>query len=133
VLGINNSCNPLSDERSCCYQHNTRLYSEAMNINPQNPRWEDRDWLVVSNGHSGPALYATLALKGYFPLEELLTLNQGGTNLPSHCDRNKTGGIDMTTGSLGQGVSSRLCLCCKANGSTCSTCRVLSAFTSIDP
>jgi transketolase len=53
-------------------------------------------------------VYATLALKGFFPLEELLTLNQGGTNLPSHCDRNKTVGIDMTTGSLGQGVSSAI-------------------------
>jgi transketolase len=84
------------------------LYGEVMNIDPKNPKWGDRDWLVVSKGHSGPALYATLALKGYFPLEELLTLNQGGTNLPSHCDRNKTVGIDMTTGSLGQGVSSAI-------------------------
>lgn len=84
------------------------LYGEVMNIDPKNPQWENRDWLVVSKGHSGPAVYATLALKGYFPLEELLTLNQGGTNLPSHCDRNKTIGIDMTTGSLGQGVSSAI-------------------------
>lgn len=84
------------------------LYGAVMNIDPQNPKWRDRDWLVVSKGHSGPAVYATLALKGYFPLEELSTLNQGGTNLPSHCDRNKTIGIDMTTGSLGQGVSSAI-------------------------
>ena len=84
------------------------LYGEVMNIDPKNPKWTDRDWLVVSKGHSGPAVYATLALKGYFPMEELLTLNQGGTNLPSHCDRNKTVGIDMTTGSLGQGVSSAI-------------------------
>jgi len=84
------------------------LYGEVMNIDPKHPTWEDRDWLVVSKGHSGPAVYATLALKGYFPMEELLTLNQGGTNLPSHCDRNKTIGIDMTTGSLGQGVSSAI-------------------------
>ena len=84
------------------------LYGEVMRVKPQNPKWEDRDWLVVSKGHSGPAVYATLALKGFFPMEDLLTLNQGGTNLPSHCDRNKTVGIDMTTGSLGQGVSSAI-------------------------
>lgn len=84
------------------------LYGKVMRVDPHNPKWQDRDWLVVSKGHSGPAVYATLALKGFFPLEELLTLNQGGTNLPSHCDRNKTAGVDMTTGSLGQGVSSAI-------------------------
>jgi len=84
------------------------LYGGVMNIDPKNPRWEDRDWLVVSKGHSGPAVYATLALKGYFPIEELKTLNKPGTNLPSHCDRNKTIGIDMTTGSLGQGMSTAI-------------------------
>ncbi len=84
------------------------LYGDVMRIDPKNPAWPERDWLVVSKGHAGPAVYATLALKGYFPLEELLTLNQGGTNLPSHCDRNKTVGVDMTTGSLGQGVSSAI-------------------------
>ena len=84
------------------------LYGGVMNIDPQNSTWEARDWLVVSKGHSGPAVYATLALRGYFPLEDLLTLNQGGTKLPSHCDRTKTVGIDMTTGSLGQGVSSAI-------------------------
>lgn len=84
------------------------LYGGVMNIDPQNPRWEERDWLVCSKGHAGPAVYAALALKDYFPKEELLTLNQGGTNLPSHCDRNKTIGIDMTTGSLGQGISTAI-------------------------
>jgi transketolase len=84
------------------------LYGGVMKIDPRNPGWEDRDWLVCSKGHAGPALYATLALKGYFPLEMLLTLNQGGTSLPSHCDRNKTPGIDMTTGSLGQGMSTAI-------------------------
>ncbi|MBR0597453.1 transketolase [Sinanaerobacter chloroacetimidivorans] len=82
------------------------LYGGAMQIDPENPGWEDRDWLVLSKGHSGPALYAALALKGYFPMEVLTTLNKGGTRLPSHCDRLKTPGIDMTTGSLGQGMSS---------------------------
>jgi len=81
------------------------LYGREMQIDPQNPHWEQRDKLVMSKGHAGPALYATLALKGFFPKEELLTLNQGGTHLPSHCDRNKTTGVDMTTGSLGQGIS----------------------------
>lgn len=81
------------------------LYGKVMRIDPTNPVWEERDLLVLSKGHAGPALYATLALKGFFPMEELKTLNQGGTNLPSHCDRTKTKGIDMTTGSLGQGLS----------------------------
>jgi len=84
------------------------LYGGAMNIDPKNPDWADRDKLVMSKGHAGPALYATLALKGYFPLEWLATLNQPGTKLPSHCDRKLTPGIDMTTGSLGQGVSTAI-------------------------
>lgn len=81
------------------------LYNKQMKIDPENPGWEDRDWLVLSKGHCGPALYATLALRGYFPVEQLSTLNAPGTNLPSHADRNRTPGIDMTTGSLGQGAS----------------------------
>jgi transketolase len=83
----------------------TLLYFDRMKVDPKNPRMEDRDWLVVSKGHAGPALYATLALKGFFPTDWLATLNRGGTRLPSHCDRNQTPGIDMTTGSLGQGFS----------------------------
>lgn len=81
------------------------LYGAAMNIDPKNPDWEDRDWLICSKGHAGPAIYSSLALKGYFPLEELQTLNKPCTKLPSHCDKNLTTGIDMTTGSLGQGAS----------------------------
>lgn len=84
------------------------LYEEIMKYDPQNPRWQDRDWLVVSKGHAGPALYAALALKSFFPLEELKTLNKPGTKLPSHCDRNLTIGVDMTTGSLGQGISTAI-------------------------
>ncbi len=83
----------------------TLLYFRHMNVDPANPRKADRDILVLSKGHAGPALYATLAEKGFFPTSWLLTLNQGGTLLPSHCDRQKTPGIDMTTGSLGQGIS----------------------------
>ena len=81
------------------------LYFEEMNIDPADPKMPGRDRLICSKGHAGPAVYATLANRGYFPREELLTLNQGGTHLPSHCDMNLTTGIDMTTGSLGQGFS----------------------------
>ena len=84
------------------------LYGGAMHIRPEDPNWEDRDWLIVSKGHAGPGVYAALALKGYFPMEWLATINQPGTSLPSHCDRRKTPGIDMTTGSLGQGMSCAL-------------------------
>jgi len=81
------------------------LYFKEMRVDPTQPRWPERDRLVLSKGHAGPALYSALAMKGFFPEEWLHTLNKGGTNLPSHCDRNKTPGIDMTTGSLGQGIS----------------------------
>lgn len=81
------------------------LYGDIMRVDPKDPSWEGRDLFVCSKGHAGPAVYATLALKGYFPTDVLKTLNQPGTILPSHCDRNKTPGIDMTTGSLGQGIS----------------------------
>lgn len=81
------------------------LYFQEMNIDPAQPKTPGRDRLVCSKGHAGPAVYATLANRGYFDKKELLTLNQGGTNLPSHCDMNLTTGIDMTTGSLGQGFS----------------------------
>lgn len=81
------------------------LYELEMNYQPKNPRMEERDWLVCSKGHAGPAIYSALALKGFFPMDWLATLNQPGTNLPSHCDRLKTPGVDITTGSLGQGLS----------------------------
>ena len=88
------------------------LYSGVMNIDPADPKKDDRDILVCSKGHAGPAVYATLALKGYFPMEMLNTLNQPGTQLPSHCDMNRTPGIDMTTGSLGQGASTAMGIAC---------------------
>ncbi|MDR1429071.1 MAG: transketolase [Spirochaetaceae bacterium] len=81
------------------------LYFHRMRVDPKQPRMADRDQLVVSKGHAGPAVYAALAARGFFPKEWLATLNQGGTRLPSHCDRNLTPGIDMTAGSLGQGFS----------------------------
>lgn len=81
------------------------LYGEIMHIDPSNPGWEDRDWFVLSKGHGGPVMYATLGLMGYYPVEKAYTLNQPYTNFPSHTDRNKTVGVDLTTGSLGQGMS----------------------------
>ena len=81
------------------------LYGDVMKVDPKNPRWEDRDWCVMSKGHAGPAMYATLGLKGFYPIENAYTLNQPHTNFPSHTDRTKTPGIDLTTGSLGQGMS----------------------------
>lgn len=81
------------------------LYHDVMHVDPKNPAMPDRDVIVISKGHAGPAMYATLALKGYFDLDVLDTLNQNGTILPSHTDRLKTPGVDMTTGSLGQGAS----------------------------
>jgi len=83
----------------------TVLYYKQMNIDPENPRMDGRDWLVMSKGHAGPALYCILADLGFFPKDWLHTLNVGGTSLPSHCDRVRTAGIDMSTGSLGQGLS----------------------------
>lgn len=80
------------------------LYKKIMNFDPKDPRKLDRDKVICSKGHAGPALYAVLALNDFFPYEQLKTLNQPGTKLPSHCDK-KLEGIDATTGSLGQGTS----------------------------
>lgn len=84
------------------------LYGEVIRVDPKNPHWPDRDYFVLSKGHCGPALYATLALKGFFPMEMLKTMNRGGTDLPSHADRLHTPGVDMCTGSLGQGASTAM-------------------------
>lgn len=81
------------------------LYGRHLRHDPKNPQWEDRDYVVLSKGHSGPALYSVLAVQGYFDEALLYTLNEGGTLLPSHPDRTKTPGVDATTGSLGQGTS----------------------------
>jgi len=81
------------------------LYHRVLRVDPADPKDARRDKFVMSKGHAGPALYAVLADKGFFPRDWLKTLNLGGTNLPSHCDMNRTPGIDMTTGSLGQGLS----------------------------
>jgi len=81
------------------------LYYRSMKTDPKNPKWEDRDRLVLSKGHAAPVLYATLAYCGFFPKTWLATLNADGTKLPSHADGRTVPGIDMTTGSLGQGLS----------------------------
>lgn len=81
------------------------LYGRYLKHDPANPKMPDRDYFVLSKGHAGPALYATLALRNFISKEDLASINANGTNLPSHADMNKTPGIDMTTGSLGQGVS----------------------------
>lgn len=83
----------------------TAIYYETANLDPKNPHMGNRDRVVLSKGHAGPALYATLAEKGYFDRDWIYTLNKPGTNLPSHVDKNRTPGIDMTAGSLGQGIS----------------------------
>ena len=83
----------------------TVLYFNQMNINPEKPKDEARDRFVLSKGHAAPALYSTLANRGYFPKEELKTLRHIGSKLQGHPDMNKTLGVDMSTGSLGQGLS----------------------------
>ncbi|KXG78094.1 Transketolase 1 [Fervidicola ferrireducens] len=81
------------------------LYFQEMKIDPKNPNWPDRDRFVLSKGHAAPALYAVLAERGYFPKEELKTLRKINSILQGHPDMKKTPGVDMTTGSLGQGLS----------------------------
>ena len=81
------------------------VYGAYLKFDPKNPRWEDRDWFVLSKGHAGPVMYATLGIMGFYPVSDAYQLNQPGTNFPSHTDRNKTTGVDLTTGSLGQGIS----------------------------
>ncbi len=81
------------------------LYGEVMNYDPKDPHSKDRDWFVLSKGHGGPVMYATLGLMGYYPMEEAYTLNQPHTKFPSHTDCRLTPGVNLTTGSLGQGMS----------------------------
>lgn len=83
----------------------TYLYFEEMNINPDNPKDPDRDRFVLSKGHTAPGLYATLANRGYFPVEDLLTLRKTGSYLQGHPDMKQIPGVDMSSGSLGQGLS----------------------------
>ena len=83
----------------------TVLYFDEMNIDNENPNWEDRDRLVLSKGHCSPALYAALAYRGYFPIEDLKTFRNINSYLQGHPDKKNIPGVDMSTGSLGQGLS----------------------------
>ena len=83
----------------------TYLYFKEMNIDPKNPKWEDRDRFVLSKGHTTPGLYSTLALRGFFPVEDLPTFRHIDSYLQGHPNMNMVPGVDMSTGSLGQGVS----------------------------
>ncbi len=83
----------------------TYLYCEVMKVDPKNPKMADRDRLVLSKGHTCPALYSVLAYKGFFPEEDLKTFRRVDSYLQGHPDMNKVPGIDMSTGSLGQGIS----------------------------
>jgi len=83
----------------------TYLYFKEMNIDPKNPKWEDRDRFVLSKGHTTPGLYATLANRGFFPVEDLPTFRHIDSYLQGHPNMNLVPGVDMSTGSLGQGIS----------------------------
>ncbi len=83
----------------------TYLYFEEMNIDPENPKMEDRDRFVLSKGHTAPGLYSALANRGYFPVEDLKTLRKIGSYLQGHPDMKHIPGVDMSSGSLGQGIS----------------------------
>ena len=84
----------------------TYLYFEEMRVDPANPKWEDRDRFVLSKGHTAPGLYSTLAHRGFFPVEELKTLRKTDSRLQGHPDMKGIPGVDMSTGSLGLGISS---------------------------
>ncbi len=83
----------------------TTLYFRLLRHNPEDPQWPERDRFILSKGHAAPLLYATLAESGYFPVEELSTLRQMDSRLQGHTDRNVTPGVEMSAGSLGQGLS----------------------------
>ena len=99
----------------------TYLYFKEMNVDPKNPKWEDRDRFVLSKGHTAPGLYAALAHKGFFPVEDLPTLRHIGSYLQGHPNMNETPGVDMSTGSLGQGISAAagMALAAKYQGKNC--------------
>ena len=101
----------IADVMSCLYFH-------EMHVRPEEPRWEGRDRLVLSKGHACPALYAALAEKGFFPREELLTVRKVDSRLQGHPDMKKTPGVDMTAGSLGNGmpIATGMALGLKASG-----------------
>ena len=88
----------------------TYLYFEEMNVDPKDPKKADRDRFVLSKGHTAPGLYSTLAQKGFFPKEDLVTLRHTGSYLQGHPDMKHIPGVDMSSGSLGQGISAAVCM-----------------------
>ena len=98
----------------------TCLYFKEMNVDPKNPKWEERDRFVLSKGHTAPGLYAALAHRGFFPVEDLLTLRKIDSYLQGHPNMNSVPGVDMSTGSLGQGISAAcgMALAAKVKGKT---------------
>ena len=99
----------------------TYLYFKELNVDPANPKWADRDRFVLSKGHTAPGLYTALALRGFFPEKDLLTLRHVGSYLQGHPNLNLTPGVDMSTGSLGQGISAAagMALAAKYQGKDC--------------
>ena len=99
----------------------TYLYFKELNIDPKNPKMENRDRFVLSKGHTAPGLYSALALRGFFPVEDLKTLRRIDSYLQGHPNMNMIPGVDMSTGSLGQGVSAAagMALAAKQTGNTC--------------
>ena len=99
----------------------TYLYFKEMKIDPKNPKWEERDRFILSKGHTAPGLYGALANRGFFPVEDLPTLRHIGSYLQGHPNMNETPGVDMSTGSLGQGVSAAcgMALAAKHKGMDC--------------
>ena len=99
----------------------TYLYCKELNVDPKNPGWDGRDRFVLSKGHTAPGLYAALALKGYFPVEDLPTLRHIDSYLQGHPNMNTVPGVDMSTGSLGQGISAAagMALAAKLQGKSC--------------
>ncbi|MGI5963034.1 MAG: transketolase [Lawsonibacter sp.] len=99
----------------------TYLYFRELNVNPQDPTWADRDRFVLSKGHTAPGLYTALALRGFFPEQDLLSLRHIGSHLQGHPNMNLTPGVDMSTGSLGQGISAAagMALAAKYQGKDC--------------
>lgn len=99
----------------------TYLYNKELNVDPANPKWEDRDRFVLSKGHTAPGLYSALALRGFFPFEDIKTLRHVGSYLQGHPNMNTVPGVDMSTGSLGQGISAAcgMALSAKYLGKSC--------------
>ena len=110
-----------------CADALTTLYFNEMNVNPDDPKWEERDRFVLSKGHCAPALYAVLALRGFFPVEDLQQLRSIKAHLSGHPDMKYVPGVDMSTGSLGQGLSAAvgMALTAKITGKSWRTYAIL--------